>query len=71
MLFAQSEGVDRGSVKDCLMIPLHYSGILQVVSTELPKKDHLLQEVSPNKASSSCQGPSAGTADHTIRCVML
>ena len=44
---------------------------LQVVSTELPKKDHLLKEVSPNRPSSSCQRLSAGTADHTMRCVML
>ena len=43
MLSAQSEGVDRGLAKDCLIVPLHYPGILQVVSTELPKKDHLLK----------------------------
>ena len=71
MLFAQSEGVDRGSVEDCLIVPLHYSGILELVSTELPKKDHLLKEVSPNRPSSSCQGLSAGTAEYTVRCVML
>ena len=71
MLFAQSEGVDRGSVEDSLMVALHYSGILQVVSTELPKMDHLLKEVSPNRPSSNCLRLSARIADHTMRCVML
>ena len=71
MLSAQSKGVDRGSAEDCLIVPLHYSGILQVVSTELPKMGHLLKEVSPNRPSFSCQRLSARIADHTMRCVML
>ena len=71
MLFAPSEGVDRGSVEDCLMVALHYAGILQVVSTELPKMDHLLKEMSTNRPSSSWQRLSTRIAEHTMRCVML